>query len=85
MPTISTFYGIIISMWFNEHNPPHIHAEYGEYEAAFDFNGNIIEGEFPPKKAKMVSVWIDIHIEELEANWKLARSQRDLFRIEPLK
>ena len=85
MPTLSSFYGIIISMWFDDHNPPHIHAEYGEYEAQFDLDGNIIKGEFPPKKTKMVEVWIDIHAEELNANWTLAKSNRNTFPIAPLK
>jgi hypothetical protein len=85
MPTISSFYGIIISMWFDDHNPPHLHAEYGDYEALFDFEGNVIKGEFPSKKAKMVEVWIDIHAEELKANWKLAKSNRNTFPITPLK
>jgi hypothetical protein len=85
MPTISMFFGIIIKMYnTNEHNPPHFHAEYGEYEATFYLNGEHWEGEFPIKKAKMVSVWADIHRDELEANWKLAMAGEQLYRIAPL-
>ena len=85
MPVISTFYGILIYMYRkNEHNPPHIHAEYGEYTAAFDFEGEIIEGNFPPKKAKIVTAWIIIHREELDAMWKLATMGEILGKIAPL-
>lgn len=88
MPTLSVFYGIIIRM-YNEkggkHNLPHIHAEYGDDEAVFDFEGNVIEGEFPKKKQRLVEAWIEIHREDLEANWKLLSNGEQFFKIEPLK
>lgn len=67
MPTLSIFFGIIIYMYkenSSEHNLPHIHAEYGEYESVFDLEGNIIEGDLPKKKIRMVQTWIDIHQED---------------------
>ncbi len=88
MPTLSVFFGIIIRM-YNEkggkHNLPHIHAEYGDDEAVFDFEGNIIEGEFPKKKQRLVEAWIEIHREDLEANWKLLSNGEQFFKIDPLK
>lgn len=68
-----------------KHNLPHIHAEYGDDEAVFDFEGNIIEGEFPKKKQRLVEAWIEIHREDLEANWKLLSNGEQFFKIEPLK
>ncbi len=64
---------------------PHIHAEYGESEAVFDFEGNVIEGELPLKKTRMVQTWIDIHNEELVANWKLLSNGEQFFKISPLQ
>lgn len=68
-----------------KHNLPHIHAEYGDDEAVFDFEGNIIEGEFPKKKQRLVEAWIEIHREDLEANWKLLSNGEQFFKIDPLK
>ncbi|MCM1382743.1 MAG: DUF4160 domain-containing protein [Muribaculaceae bacterium] len=88
MPTLSIFFGIIIYMYKEDggkHNLPHIHAEYGEYEAVFDLDGNKIEGDLPKKKIRMVQTWIDIHQEDLMANWKLIANGQQVFRIPPLQ
>ncbi|GHU58539.1 hypothetical protein FACS1894133_3490 [Clostridia bacterium] len=87
MPTLSMFYGIIIRMnnEHSQHHTPHIHAKYQNYESSFDFDGNIISGDFPIKKRKMIEVWIDLHREELEANWELINAGDDFFKIAPLK
>lgn len=88
MPTLSMFYGIIIRMYMEiggKHNVPHIHAEYGDDEALFDFNGNIIEGALPKKKERLVQAWIGIHEEELSANWKLLSQGEQFFKISPLQ
>ncbi|WP_198242965.1 DUF4160 domain-containing protein [methane-oxidizing endosymbiont of Gigantopelta aegis] len=58
MPVISRFYGILIAMYFLDHNPPHIHAKYSGYEALFDFNGNMIEGFLPKRAVKLVQEWV---------------------------
>jgi hypothetical protein len=85
MPTISMFYGIIISMFFKDHMPPHFHAEYGEYEAMFNFDGEVLQGNFPAGKKRIVAAWAEIHREELEANWKLATQGKPVYPIDPLK
>ena len=85
MPIISLFYGIVIYMYKDDHNPPHIHAVYQSYEAVYDFDGNAIKGELPPKKAKLVIAWIAIHKEDLEADWRLVDSDQRFFRIDPLR
>lgn len=88
MPTLSLFFGIIIRMYREiggKHNLPHIHAEYGEDEAVFDFDGNVLEGNIPKKKERMVQAWIDIHQEDLIANWKLLSNGDGYFKIPPLQ
>lgn len=89
MPIISQFYGIIITMHYREnerHKLPHLHAEYGEYDAVFDLEGNEIEGKMPNKQQRMIQAWILIHQDELKALWKLTKSKEgEWFKIEPLK
>jgi len=88
MPTISTFYGIIIRMYLgkNEHNPPHIHAIYQGAKATFDIRtGEKIESNMPKDKEKLVTEWIILHKEELLANWELAQKGVLPNSIEPLK
>ena len=84
MPEISLFYGIRITMYYEDHNPPHFHAFYNEYEAMFDFNGNLLDGKFPKKELKLVEAWSIIHKKELEANWLLSKNCEKLFEIRPL-
>ena len=85
MPIVSRFFGIIIRMYYDEHNPPHIHAEYQQNKAVVDFSGNILKGGLKSKTAtKLVREWIDIHSKDLEDNWDLARSGKEVHEIEPL-
>ena len=87
MPTLSMFFGIIVKM-YNEkgskHNIPHIHAEYQNYDIVMDLDGNIIEGNFPKSKLKLLIAWIEIHKEELHADWKLLTNGDNYFKINPL-
>jgi hypothetical protein len=85
MPLITMFYGIIITMYWADHMPPHFHAEFGEYEASFDLDGNIIDGEFPNNKRKLVEAWAGLHKDELAADWKLAKKKVPVMPIDPLK
>ncbi len=88
MPTISIFYGIIIRMYRElggKHNVPHIHAEYSGEEVVVSLDGDIIEGSIPKNKQKLVDAWIEIHREDLLANWKLLSEGQQFFRIDPLK
>ncbi|MBE9174605.1 DUF4160 domain-containing protein [Synechocystis salina LEGE 06155] len=89
MPTLSVFYGIIFKMYYfdnQQHHVPHIHAEYGDSRAVFDINdGEILAGELPKNKRKLVEAWIEIHREDLMANWRLAVTSQEIFRIDPLK
>jgi len=88
MPTLSMFYGIIIRMYYapKEHNPPHIHAYFQDFKALINIASNeVIEGEIPPKQLKLVNAWIEIHSEELMANWILCQNGEKPYKIEPLK
>ncbi|MCR5195243.1 MAG: DUF4160 domain-containing protein [Pseudobutyrivibrio sp.] len=83
MPVISRFNGIVIRMYFlsSEHNPPHIHAIYGDDVAAIDFQTDrVIEGELPPKILSLVLKWISLHREELLKIWET----QDFIKIAPL-
>ena len=89
MPTISMFYGIIISMYHEiseKHHLPHIHARYQGTKAAIAIeDGRVLAGDLPAKQLRMVQVWIDLHQPELLADWELAIGGEEPFRIDPLK
>jgi hypothetical protein len=89
MPTISMFYGIIISLYFYDderHKLPHIHARYQGQEASFSIlDGAVLSGEIPQAKARLVQAWIEIRREDLLADWELAINGQSLFPVEPLR
>ena len=86
MPEICRFFGIIIRMFYDEHNPPHFHAEYGGHKAVFDFHGNITKGDLGSKTAiKLVREWIDLRINELEEDWELTKASKEIKKIAPLE
>ncbi len=88
MPTISMFYGILIRMFFydtDKHNVPHIHAEYQGQTAVYSINdGTVLAGNFPAKKHKLVVAWIEIHQDDLIADWDLAVHGKTPFPIRGL-
>ena len=74
MPTISSFYGILVRMFFNDHDPPHIHARYGEFEATIEIESlRVIKGELPGRALTLVSEWAALHKAELLENCVCAR------------
>ncbi|MBD3316260.1 MAG: DUF4160 domain-containing protein [Chitinivibrionales bacterium] len=89
MPTISMFFGIIIQMLSfdnKEHHNPHIHARYAEFAATFDINSaEILAGTMPGRQTRLIQAWIEIHREELLADWQLAIEGGEIFKIDPLK
>ena len=85
MPEVSRFFGIIIRMFYDEHNPPHFHVEYQDKKAVFDLKGNILKGDLKSKTAtKLVREWVDLHVFELEEDWELAQKGKRIKKIEPL-
>jgi hypothetical protein len=88
MPTLSLFFGIIVRM-YNEkqgrHNKPHLHAEYSGEEVVIALDGEVLEGKLPAPKMKLLEAWMEIHKEDLLANWNLLSKGEQFFKIEPLK
>ena len=89
MAVIAMFYGIIVSMYYfdqRRHHLPHIHVKYQEQEVVLSIpEGDVLEGELKRNKMKLVQAWIEIHQDELMANWELASSGEAVFKIDPLK
>lgn len=89
MPAISMFYGLIVYLYFydnKKHTIPHIHVEYQGQEVVVGItDGSILEGDIPSKKMKLVQAWIEIHQDELLADWALAVKGEQVFKIDPLK
>lgn len=86
MPIVSTFFGIIIRMFFDDHAPPHFHAEHQGQDALVDFDGRILEGEIRSATArKLIRQWALLHRLELETNWRRAKKLQPLESIEPLE
>ena len=86
MPVISTFFGIVIRMYFQEHEPAHFHAEYQGRTAVFDFSGRRLRGDLRSGTAdRLVREWAQQHRVRLEANWGNMKAGRSLERIAPLE
>lgn len=89
MAVISMFYGIIVSMYYldkRRHHLPHIHVKYQDQEVVIAIpSGEILEGELKASRLKLVQAWIEIHQDELMADWELASQGQTVFKIEPLK
>jgi hypothetical protein len=86
VPEISRFLGIIITMYYNDHPPPHFHVRYNQQKAIIDLkNLSILAGKLSPKVLELVMEWAAIHQIELLENWQLARQNRPLNPIQPLE
>ena len=89
MAIIAMFYGIIVSMYFfdnRRHKMPHIHIKYQDDEVVISIpDGEVLEGEMKSKKLRLVQAWIEIHQDELMADWELASQGETVFKIDPLK
>ena len=89
MPTISMFYGVLVTIYYEDtgrHHTPHIHVRYQGKKASIALeDGTVLAGDFPAKQLRMVQVWIDLHRDELLADWEMAMSGEEPFRIQPLQ
>jgi len=89
MPVISMFYGIIVYMYFmdnKQHKMPHIHVKYQDDEVIVTVpDGDILDGSIPKAKMKLLQAWIELHKDELLADWELAVSGQQPYKIEPLR
>ena len=88
MPTLSMFFGIIIRMYYapKEHNPPHIHVYYQDERAVIEIEDcRMTQGNLAAKQLRLVIAWVELHREELEADWQLCQNGEKPFPIAPLK
>ncbi len=89
MPIISMFYGIVVVIYYEDtgrHHKAHIHARYqGDSASIAIDDGEVLAGKLPPKQLRMVLAWVDIHKDELLADWEIAVVGEEPFRIEPLR
>lgn len=86
MPRLSEFYGIRIFMYYNDHPPPHFHAQYGDLEGVIAIDSMImLRGSLPGRALRMVEEWGKLHRQELTENWHLARMGQPIFPIEPIE
>jgi hypothetical protein len=86
VPIIAVFFGIVIRMFYKEHEPAHFHAEHQGENATFDFGGKIRAGNIPSKRAlRLIREWAILHRSELEANWANMKAGKPLDKIPPLE
>ena len=85
MPELSRFLGIVIAMYYRDHNPPHFHAIYGDFEITMEVATGKVNGDFPKRALAHVLEWKNIHTAELMNAWSLARASNPLPRIDPLE
>lgn len=86
VPEISRFFGIVIKMFFDDHNPPHFHAEYGGDSVLIDIRTlSVFAGRLPPRALGLVIEWATLNQKDLFANWERASKQQELQRITPLE
>ena len=85
VPEVSCFYGIAIYMYMSEHNPPHFHVKYQDYEAIVTIEGGVVTGSLPRRALNLVYEWLDLHKNELMENWKRMENKESIVKIDPLK
>ncbi len=86
MPEISRFFGIVIKMFFDDHNPPHFHAEYGDDVALIDIHTlSVFAGRLSPRVMGLVIEWANLHQQELMDDWQRAQARQELLKISPLE
>ncbi len=86
MPIISVFFGIVIRMFYKEHEPAHFHAEYQGQQGKFDLDGEMVVGNIQSRTAlRLIREWASLHRRELEANWEKMKAGRPLEGIAPLE
>lgn len=85
MPEISRFLGIVIAMYYNDHQPPHFHAKYGDYRGVITISDlKLVEGQLPARVISLILEWAFQHRDELLDDWELAIAKKPLRKIEPL-
>lgn len=86
MPEVCRFYGIVIRMFYSDHNPPHFHVEYGNDVALIEIaTGSVLEGSLPRRALNLVTEWVELQREALSQNWQHALRHEPLLKIPPLE
>jgi hypothetical protein len=85
VPEISRFLGIVIAMYYRDHQPPHFHALYGGYEITIEIETGVVRGSFPRRSLRHVLEWYEQHTDELLENWHLAMNREPLKPVPPLE
>ncbi len=89
MPTISMFYGILVAMYLldtDRHHHPHIHVRYNEWKVVVRIpDGEVLDGQLPARQMKLLQAWIELHRDELMADWHLASTGQTPYKIDPLR
>lgn len=85
MPEISRFLGIVIAMYYNDHEPAHFHAVYGSFEVTVEIESGVVHGAFPPRALAHVQEWRELHKLDLLHNWGCARRREPLSKVSPLE
>ena len=85
MPEISRFLGIVIAIFYRDHEPAHFHAFYGEFEVTVQIGTGVVSGEFPRRALAHVLEWYELHKPELREDWELAQDRKPLRKITPLE
>jgi hypothetical protein len=85
MPELSRFLGMVVSIYFDDHNPPHFHVEYNDNEALISINDlSVIKGNLPPRVMGLAMEWARLHQNELLENWNMVKDSGKYYKIEPL-
>ncbi len=85
MPIISRFFGILIFMFWREHEPAHFHAKYGDEETVIEIETGKVSGKISQRALNLIQDWRELHKEELLQDWELSKQRRQLNRINPLE
>ncbi len=85
MPEISRFYGLVVFMNYNDHNPPHFHARYQDQEVVIEIETGIVQGKMAQRALELLFEWYRIHKKDLLDDWKLSRDRKPLKKITPLQ
>jgi phosphomannomutase len=85
VPVVSRFFGIVIAMYYDDHQPPHFHARYGGKEIQVGIADGRVRGKFPPRALGLVLEWWSLHQSELATNWQLVSEGTEPNRIQPLE
>jgi hypothetical protein len=85
VPELCRFLGIVIFMVYDDHRPPHFHAEYGEYKVTVEIDSGVVDGRFPRRALKALMEWYEMHKDRLLEDWELAERHQPLKRIPPLE